>query len=79
MQIDPETAMQLEDGQGSIDRVNLRSGGRKRRWKQACHHEQDYRQAYGSEASHGEVPDGIANRADAQIKVRVRMKLRGLR
>jgi hypothetical protein len=66
VQVDPEATVQFEDRQGSIDRVNLRTGC-KYRWKQDRHNGQDYGQAYGSEASHGEVPDGIANRANAQI------------
>src|SRR6266481_4421456 len=68
MEIDPEAAVQFEDRKRSVDRVNLRSGS-KRRWKKQREDNHQYRQACRSGASHGEVPDGNANCARAQMRI----------
>src|SRR5712672_477340 len=66
MKVDPESAMQLEHRKRSIRDIHLWSS-RNRGPKQQVYSEEQYWQARGNDASHGEVPDGIAKRNRAQI------------
>src|SRR5467141_2295596 len=60
--------MQLEHRKRSIRNIHLRSS-RNYRAKQQVDNKEQYWQASGNDASHGEVHDGIANRARAQITI----------
>jgi len=69
MKVDPEAAVKFKDRQRAVAGVNLRSGGERAR-EEGYDGEQKDRAARVSKASHGEVPDGSAKRAGAQMATR---------